>query len=98
MALVETSLPVCVERFVDYPQLGRFTLRDEGMDRNALIVLLVVDFYPRANCRDRKGEYNGGGMFYRLTFASKVTRLIDDRAEELADGVSNIAISAPVGA
>jgi peptide chain release factor subunit 3 len=21
---------VCVERFADYPQLGRFTLRDEG--------------------------------------------------------------------
>lgn len=30
VALVETAQPVCVERFVDYPQLGRFTLRDEG--------------------------------------------------------------------
>ncbi|VDC02078.1 unnamed protein product [Peniophora sp. CBMAI 1063] len=30
VALVETSQPVCVERFADYPQLGRFTLRDEG--------------------------------------------------------------------
>ncbi|EIW82047.1 hypothetical protein CONPUDRAFT_53957 [Coniophora puteana RWD-64-598 SS2] len=30
VALVETILPVCVERFTDYPQLGRFTLRDEG--------------------------------------------------------------------
>ncbi|KAG5722096.1 hypothetical protein E4T56_gene693, partial [Termitomyces sp. T112] len=30
VALVETTAPVCVERFVDYPQLGRFTLRDEG--------------------------------------------------------------------
>jgi len=30
VALVETILPVCVERFADYPQLGRFTLRDEG--------------------------------------------------------------------
>ncbi|KAK7470682.1 translation termination factor GTPase eRF3 [Stygiomarasmius scandens] len=30
VALVETSAPVCVERFSDYPQLGRFTLRDEG--------------------------------------------------------------------
>jgi peptide chain release factor subunit 3 len=28
--LVETTAPVCVERFADYPQLGRFTLRDEG--------------------------------------------------------------------
>lgn len=30
VALVETAAPVCVERFADYPQLGRFTLRDEG--------------------------------------------------------------------
>ncbi|THH29130.1 hypothetical protein EUX98_g5056 [Antrodiella citrinella] len=30
VALVETTAPVSVERFVDYPQLGRFTLRDEG--------------------------------------------------------------------
>ncbi|KDR83775.1 hypothetical protein GALMADRAFT_236140 [Galerina marginata CBS 339.88] len=30
VALVEATAPVCVERFVDYPQLGRFTLRDEG--------------------------------------------------------------------
>ncbi|KAJ8086576.1 translation termination factor GTPase eRF3 [Marasmius tenuissimus] len=30
VALVEATAPVCVERFADYPQLGRFTLRDEG--------------------------------------------------------------------
>lgn len=30
VALIETAQPVCIERFVDYPQLGRFTLRDEG--------------------------------------------------------------------
>lgn len=30
VALLESSGPVCVERFNDYPQLGRFTLRDEG--------------------------------------------------------------------
>ncbi|PCH41517.1 eukaryotic polypeptide chain release factor 3 [Wolfiporia cocos MD-104 SS10] len=30
VALVEAQQPVCVERFTDYPQLGRFTLRDEG--------------------------------------------------------------------
>ncbi|OBZ76729.1 Eukaryotic peptide chain release factor GTP-binding subunit, partial [Grifola frondosa] len=30
VALIETTAPVCVERFTDYPQLGRFTLRDEG--------------------------------------------------------------------
>jgi len=30
VALIEATAPVCVERFADYPQLGRFTLRDEG--------------------------------------------------------------------
>jgi len=30
VALIETSALVCVEKFSDYPQLGRFTLRDEG--------------------------------------------------------------------
>ncbi|EPQ27641.1 uncharacterized protein PFL1_04779 [Pseudozyma flocculosa PF-1] len=30
IALIEAAAPVCVERFKDYPQLGRFTLRDEG--------------------------------------------------------------------
>lgn len=30
VALIETTAAVCVETFVDYPQLGRFTLRDEG--------------------------------------------------------------------
>ncbi|KAM0790999.1 translation termination factor GTPase eRF3 [Microbotryomycetes sp. NB124-2] len=30
IALIETTAPVCVEKFSDHPQLGRFTLRDEG--------------------------------------------------------------------
>ncbi|OLY79789.1 Eukaryotic peptide chain release factor GTP-binding subunit [Smittium mucronatum] len=30
IARFTTSQPICVEKFVDYPQLGRFTLRDEG--------------------------------------------------------------------
>ncbi|WFC97487.1 translation termination factor GTPase eRF3 [Malassezia yamatoensis] len=30
IALIQTNEPVCLERFKDYPQLGRFTLRDEG--------------------------------------------------------------------
>lgn len=30
VALIETTAPICVERFADYPQLGRFTVRDEG--------------------------------------------------------------------
>ncbi|KAL9712682.1 translation termination factor GTPase eRF3 [Leucoagaricus gongylophorus] len=30
VALIEATAPICVERFSDHPQLGRFTLRDEG--------------------------------------------------------------------
>lgn len=30
VALVECAAPICIERFSDHPQLGRFTLRDEG--------------------------------------------------------------------
>ncbi|KAH8105024.1 eukaryotic polypeptide chain release factor 3 [Phellopilus nigrolimitatus] len=30
VALIETAAPICIERFVDHPQMGRFTLRDEG--------------------------------------------------------------------
>ena len=30
IARIETTALVCVEPYKDYPQLGRFTLRDEG--------------------------------------------------------------------
>lgn len=30
VALLETSAPICAETFATNPQLGRFTLRDEG--------------------------------------------------------------------
>lgn len=30
IAVIETNEPVCVETYDDYPQLGRFTLRDQG--------------------------------------------------------------------
>jgi peptide chain release factor subunit 3 len=28
--LMETTHPICLERFADYKMLGRFTLRDSG--------------------------------------------------------------------
>jgi len=28
--LIETSAPICIEKWDDYKMLGRFTLRDEG--------------------------------------------------------------------
>ena len=30
IARIETTQPICLETYADYPQLGRFTLRDEG--------------------------------------------------------------------
>ena len=30
VALLETAQHICIERFADHPQMGRFTLRDEG--------------------------------------------------------------------
>lgn len=30
VALIETDELICVERFADHPQMGRFTIRDEG--------------------------------------------------------------------
>jgi hypothetical protein len=30
IAKVETTAPICLETYKAYPQLGRFTLRDEG--------------------------------------------------------------------
>lgn len=58
VALIETALPVCVERFVDHPQLGRFTLRDEG----------------------------------RTIAIGKITKLVDDRIDDITEGVSNVTV------
>ncbi len=30
VAVIEATAAVCVERFAEHPQMGRFTLRDEG--------------------------------------------------------------------
>ena len=30
LARLQTAGVICIERFVDFPQMGRFTLRDEG--------------------------------------------------------------------
>ncbi|KAL4081830.1 P-loop containing nucleoside triphosphate hydrolase protein [Scleroderma yunnanense] len=59
IAVIETILPVCVEKFADHPQLGRFTLRDEG----------------------------------RTVAIGKITRLVDDRIDDIAEGFSNVTIT-----
>ena len=32
IVLIEAAQNVCVETYSDYPQLGRFTIRDEGIN------------------------------------------------------------------
>lgn len=46
VALIETAQPICLERFADYPQLGRFTLRDEG---RTIGIGKVTKLSPRAD-------------------------------------------------
>ncbi|KAF7301637.1 Eukaryotic polypeptide chain release factor 3 [Mycena indigotica] len=56
VALIETTAPICVERFADYPQLGRFTLRDEGTYQ-LIISLPLSDAYDcRSNCSHWQGD------------------------------------------
>lgn len=43
IARIETAGPICVETFEEYPQLGRFTLRDEGENWCPLIEM-NIDF------------------------------------------------------
>lgn len=45
IALLETTAPICLERFADHPQLGRFTLRDEG---KTIAIGKVVKLIERA--------------------------------------------------
>ena len=48
VALNESSEPICVERFSDYPQRGRFTLRDEG---KTVAIRKVIPFALRSPSR-----------------------------------------------
>lgn len=45
VALIETDELICVERFADHPQMGRFTIRDEGdgysiLSKNELLLIV----------------------------------------------------------
>lgn len=43
IALLETEKPVCVETYQDYPQLGRFTLRDQGTTIAIGKIVKIID-------------------------------------------------------
>ena len=57
VALIETEKPICIERFADHPQMGRFTIRDEGMRRCTRLrdLDLLTDCY-RNDCRYWKSD------------------------------------------
>ncbi|CAG8771044.1 10046_t:CDS:2, partial [Acaulospora colombiana] len=46
IAKIETSASICLETYKDYPQLGRFTLRDEGKTIAVGKVLKLIDSGP----------------------------------------------------
>jgi peptide chain release factor subunit 3 len=78
VALVETTAPVCVERFTDFPQLGRFTLRDEGSVR-----LSIWAVFPAHRL------HNIG----KTIAIGKITKLIERGDEDLPDGVAKLSLA-----
>lgn len=68
-ALIETSAPICIEKWDDYKMLGRFTLRDEGQSP---FPLLVVDHHELTCCLGK------------TVAIGKVTKLIE-RTEDMPD-------------
>lgn len=69
---------MCVERFADYPQLGRFTLRDEGQYIYNLFINLILTSNP----------FSSG----KTVAIGKITKIIERHADDLADGVANLKV------
>jgi peptide chain release factor subunit 3 len=42
---LETAQPICLETYGEYQQLGRFTLRDEGMNSITLFRVFFLTVY-----------------------------------------------------
>ena len=78
VALVEAPGLVCVERFTDYPQLGRFTLRDEG------------NFNPNLSPLCQTVSHGHAGKTIAI---GKITKLIE-RSDDVAEGVANLSVKA----
>jgi peptide chain release factor subunit 3 len=78
VALVETTAPVCVEKFVDYPQLGRFTLRDEGQSCISTTFFICSCSSPNIG---------------KTIAIGKITKLIERGEEEITDGVAHISVA-----
>lgn len=73
---------MCVERFVDYPQLGRFTLRDEGKT----VAIGKVSLIAR--------EESSRQPLIPFFAPSQITKLVDvGTIDEAAEGVANLSVS-----
>lgn len=68
-AVIETSAPICIERFEDYKMLGRFTLRDEGKSCRSICILSIIDGLAQSG---------------KTVAIGKVTKLIE-RSEDMPD-------------
>jgi len=79
VALIEAPGLVCVERFVDYPQLGRFTLRDEGSFIR----------YPLPLQRTVSDACVG-----KTIAIGKITRLIERGDEDVTEGMAGLNVKA----
>lgn len=79
MALIEAAEPICIERFADHPQMGRFTLRDEGTQ-----LLIHISLH----CLDK---HSSG----KTVAIGKVTKLIDTPVDVVDGVANMSLASAP---
>lgn len=83
-----------MERFVDYPQLGRFTLRDEGMRPLCIDTTSLLTLF---NYRQDSGYWQGTWYIPSLDAflkPSQITRLVEKNLEEVTDGVRDLSVGA----
>lgn len=50
IARLRTTGVVCIEKFSDFPQMGRFTLRDEGTVKNSINIECNKQKTPEQSC------------------------------------------------
>lgn len=79
VALIEAPGLVCVEKFVDYPQLGRFTLRDEGN-------FTCYPSLPR--------QIVSYACIGKTIAIGKVTKLIERGEEDVTEGIAHLSVKA----
>ena len=74
-ALIETTAPICIERWEDYKMLGRFTLRDEGEPGLSSPFAFLVAEYPDPVARQDGGYWKShkidrkGGRYARCCWS-----------------------------